>query len=365
MELVTTALLRLDPTGSVLTSHHVALVKLAYTTDNVELALPLLEKSVVFYPISKPSSMLEELRLCDLELPPAEYITVDSDMTKSLSSTDVLQYDLLRGLCFIQRRSWQQAQQALERVVTYPARDNHSCSKIMLEAHNKWILVGLLATGKTPTLPAITALGAQKVFTAAGKPYQALGKAFEEKTGQTLKTEFESTGQPFFNEENNLPLVRLVLQHYQRWQILNLRQVYTKISLEEIRERTQSAETAASLATVAEIETLIQQMIDERQLSGEIVHPTDGPAHLVFHDEPSAELSETEFAHKMLATAQRLKALEPLVRATNERLGSSRDYIRYLVGQQKREKEGRREYDMSFMNQVEDEDLMGGVMADF
>ena len=349
-----------------LTSHHVALVKLAYNTDNVEPALPLLEKSVVFYPVSKPA--LEEPLLCDLELPPAEYITIDSDMTKSLSSTDVLQYDLLRGLCFIQRRSWHQALQALERVVTYPARDNHSCSKIMLEAHNKWILVGLLATGKTPTLPATTALGAQKVFTAAGKPYQALGKAFEEKTGQTLKTEFESTGAPFFNEENNLALARLVLQHYQRWQILNLRQVYTKISLEEIRSRTQSAETAASLATVPEIETLLQQMIDEGMLRGAIVHPVDDDtttAHLIFHDEPSAELSETEFAHKMLATAQRLKALEPLVRATNERLGSSRDYIRYLVGQQKREKEGRREYDMSFMNQVEDEDLMGGGMADF
>lgn len=364
VDLLTTALLRLDPTGSVLTSYHVALVKLAFTTDNVEPALPLLEKNVVFYPGAKG---LQETRpLGSLDLHPASYITVETRLTKQLSSNDVLQYDLLRGLCFIQRRAWAQAFNALERVVTYPAKDSHSCSKIMVEAHNKWILVGLLLNGKTPTLPSYTSPGAQKTFAVLGKPYHSIGKAFEESTAESLKTEYESRGPQFFSEENNLSLVRLVLQHYQRWQILNLRNIYTTVSLEQVRVRTQSAETAAPLATEAEVERLVRDMIDEGMLSGTIERPADGgPAYLVFHEQ-NEELSEAEFAQRMLRTARRIKEVEPLVRATNERLGTSRDYVRYLSGQLKKgSKDAQRDYGSSFANQVEDEDLMTGVTTAF
>jgi COP9 signalosome complex subunit 3 len=348
----------------VLTTHHVALASLAFTTDNVEAALPLLEKNIVFYPGTKG---LQETRpVGSLDVSPASYITVDSGLTARLTSNDVLQYDVLRGLCFIQRRSWSQAFDALERVVTYPARDSHSCSKIMVEAHNKWILVGLLLNGKTPTLPSITAPGAQKAFAALGKPYHSIGKAFEESTAEKLKTEFEGLGAQFFSEENNLNLMRLVMQHYQRWQILNLRKVYTKISLAQIRARTQSADTAAPLAAEADIAQLVQQMIDEGMLSGAIEQPAGGggPAYLTFHA-PDEELSEAEFAQKMLQTAQRLGELEPLVKATNERLGTSRDYVRYLVQQQKKEKDLQRDYGVGFLSQVEDEDLMTGVVAAF
>lgn len=350
-----------------LTSHHVALVKLAYTTDNVEPALPLLEKSIVFYPGVK--GLTETRPPAALDLPPAGYVTIESGLTRLLSSNDVLQYDLLRGLCFIRRRSWSQALEALERVITYPARDTHSCSKIMVEAHNKWVLVGLLHSGKAPTLPPTTAAGAQRCFATLGKPYQAIGKAFEESTAESLKTEFESVGAQFFGEENNLGLMRLVMAHYQRWQILNLRQVYTAISLEQVRGRTQSAETGAPLATEADVEALLRQMIDEGMLSGTIERPADstgsaGSAYLSFAA-PDEQLSEAEFAHKMARTVERLRALGPLVTAANERLGTNRDYVRYLIGQQKKEKEGRREYDVAFLNQIEDEDLMTGVISGF
>ncbi|KAH6845046.1 hypothetical protein B0I37DRAFT_328060 [Chaetomium sp. MPI-CAGE-AT-0009] len=362
VDLLTTALLRIDPTGSVLTSHHVALANLAYTTDNIEPALPLLEKNIVFYPGVK--GLQEPRPLGSLGLSPASYVTVEAGLTKQLSSSDVLQYDLFRGLCFIQRRSWSQAFDALERVITYPARDTHSCSKIMVEAHNKWILVGLLLKGKAPTLPTITAPGAQKAFSALGKPYQTIGSAFGESTARLLKTEYEGLGPQFFSEENNLSLVRLVIQHYQRWQILKLRQVYTKISLEKIRTRTQSAETGAPLATEAEVAQLVQEMIDEGMLGGVIERPVDGPAYLSFHV-PDEELSEAEFGHKMLQTAQRLKELEPVVKATNERLGTSRDYVRFLAGQQKKDKDWQRDYGVGFINQVEDEDLMTDTVVGF
>lgn len=367
VDLLTTALLRLDPTGSTLTSHHVELVKLAYSTDNIEPALPALEKTIVFYPGMK--STYETRPWCDMDLPSAAYVTLESGLTKQLTSQDVLQYDFLRGLCFIQRRAWRHALDALERVVTYPARDSHSCSKIMVEAHNKWILVGLLLNGRAPALPPTTALGAQKAYAALSKPYQAVGRAFEEGTAQALKAEFESAGAQFWSEENNFSLMRLVLQHYQRWQILNLRHVYTKISLEQIRARTQSAETGRPLATEAEVEALVREMIDEGMLSGAVVRPPadGGPAYLAFAA-PDDELSETEFARRMLRTAERLRALEPHVRAANDRLAASRDYVRHLLAaQQKKDKDvgGPPDYENPFVSQVEDEDLMTGVVAGY
>ncbi|KAL1836275.1 hypothetical protein VTJ49DRAFT_5374 [Mycothermus thermophilus] len=374
VDVVTTALLRLDSTGSVLTSHHVALAKLALDTDNITPALPLLDKNIVSYPGIK--STQDSRPLCSPDLPPAAYMTIETGLTKSLTSTDVLQYDLIRGLCYIQLKDWGKALDALERVVTYPARDNHSCSKIMVEAHNKWLLVGLLRTGKTPELPPTTAPGAQKAFATLGKPYHALAKAFEDGSAATLRAEFETIGPSFFSEENNLSLVHLVLQHFQRWQILNLRHVYTAVSLEQIRQRTHSAITAAPLATEEEVEQLLRQMMEDGMLRGVVERPADRPAHLRFLDDDDASstdgggLSEAEFARRMQAAAERLRELAPLVRATSDRLGGSREYIKYLVEQQKRELDGRgRAGTMDdvtpFMSQIEDEDLMTGVVPGY
>ncbi|KAK3327976.1 hypothetical protein B0T19DRAFT_484968 [Cercophora scortea] len=357
--LVATALLKLDHAGTMLTSHHIPLVTQAYETDNIEPILPVIEKTIVFYPGMKGPS--ETRYPCDMQLPPPAYLTLESSLTTRLSVANVLQYDLLCGMCFIQRRAWQQAFDALERVVSYPTREG-GCSKIMENAHNKWVLVGLLLNGKTPTLPAITGQGAQKAYATHGKPYTSIGKAFEQGTAETLKSEFESVGAQRWADDGNLALMRLVLTHYQRWQIMNLRNVYTKISLEQIRTRTQSAEATGPLKTTAELEALVESMISEGMLNGVIERPADGkPAYLTFLS-PTEELSEDEFKVKMFSTAQRIKDLGPIVKATNERLATSKDYLRHLVKEQKKEKHGQTDPYTRFEQTVDDEDLMMDVV---
>ncbi|KAK3685669.1 hypothetical protein B0T22DRAFT_225883 [Podospora appendiculata] len=360
VELVATALLRLDPTGTMLTSHHIPLVTLAYETDNIEPVLPVIEKTIVFYPGMKGPP--ETRYPCDMQLPPPAYITPESFLTTRLNVTNVLQYDLFCGMCFIQRRAWRQAFDALERVVSYPTREG-GCSKIMENAHNKWLLVGLLLNGKTPTLPATTGQAAQKSYATHGKPYAAIGEAFGQATAETLKTEFESVGSQFWADDGNLALVRLVLTHYQRWQIKKLRDVYTKISLEQMRTRTQSAEATGPLKTEAEFEALVESMISEGMLNGVIERPADGkPAYLTFLS-PNEELSEGEFAAKMLSTAQRIRDLGPVVKATNERLATSKDYLRHLVKEQKKDKQGQTDPFTRFEQTVDDEDLMMDVVS--
>ncbi|KAK0666293.1 hypothetical protein QBC41DRAFT_281223 [Cercophora samala] len=366
VELITTALLRLDPTSSVLTSHHTDLVRFAYMTNNIEPVLPILEKSIVFYPGMKGSTNTR--LLSDPDLPPSGFITVENDFTKSLDCKEILEHDLLRGLCFIQRRSWQQAFDALERVVTYPSRDSTNASKIQVEAYSKWVLVGLLLNGKAPVLPAITPHGARKVYDVTGKPYYSLAQAFEKRTAESFKAEYDGLAQNFWDEEKNVSLLKLVIEHYQKWQVLNLRHVYSKISLEQIRTRTQSGETAAPLGSVQEVEALVHGMIDEGILQGEVVHPEDGtPAYLAFSS-ASDDLSEEEFTRRMVATAQRIKALGPVVKATNERLASNKEYLKWLAQQKKQEQQGQSQGGgtgdvINFGDVVEDEDLMTGIVA--
>ncbi|KAK4200688.1 hypothetical protein QBC40DRAFT_264834 [Triangularia verruculosa] len=368
VELIATALLQLDPTGSVLTSHHTDLVRFAYMTNSVEPVLPIIEKNIVFYPGIR--GYTNTRLLSDPDLPPSGFIAVlDHDFSKPLDTEKILEHDLLRGLCFIQRRSWQQAFDALERVITFPSRETNNASKIMVEAYNKWILVGLLLKGKAPVLPSITSVGPRKIYDTTGKPYYALAQAFEKRTAEAFKGEYEGLSQAFWDEEKNFSLLKLVIEHYQKWQILNLRHVYSKISLEQIRTRTRSGETAAPLGSVQEIEALVKGMIDEEILQGEVVHPENGgPAYLAFSS-AADDLTEEEFTRRMVGAGQRIKELGPVVRATNERLASNKDYLKWLAQQKRQEQQqgqsqgGGAGEVPGFGDVVEDEDLMTGIVA--
>ncbi|KAK4190653.1 hypothetical protein QBC35DRAFT_377489 [Podospora australis] len=360
-DLIASALLRIDPTGSVLTNHHVDLVRFAYMSDNVEPVVPLIEKDIIFYPGAKPS--LETRHLCDLELPPASYVTPDTELTAVPNSKDVLEYDLLRGLCFIELRRWRQAFDALERVITFPIKEAGSYSEIQIEAYSKWLLVGLLLNGKAPELPPSVGESVQRACLTLGKPYQLVAQAFETGPALRLKGEIEALPVQFWEQQKNFSLLRLVIEHHQRWQIIKLRNVFTKIPLERVRARTQSAETGEPLATVEEVETLIRGMINDKMLSGVIEHPTDGkPPYLEFTS-PSEEISDAEFAQRMADTAARLVKLGEHVEATNERLANSEAYAKWRNLFQDQHKKGGEA--RGFDDTVLDEDLMTGILSEY
>ncbi|KAK1754795.1 COP9 signalosome complex subunit 3 [Echria macrotheca] len=359
VELLATALLRFDPTGTMLTCHHLALVKMAYTTDNIDLVLPVIEQTVVFYPGMKGTTA-DGQYLCDMQLYPSTFI-FDDGFTTKLSSTMVLRYEYECALCFISKRSWQRAFDALQRIITFPSKDT-TCSKIMAEGYKKWLLVGLLLTGKTPSLPALTYGGPQKAYGVLGKPYAAIAKAFEGDSADVLKAEFESLGPQFWAEEGNLGLMNEVLSHYQRWKIVDLSAIYTKISLEEIRQLTQSAETGGPLETVEEIFQLLVDMVKGGMLKGVPTLPANGqPGYLEFFTE-AEDLSERDFADQIARIATRVAQLQPLMKATNDRLTTSREYLRYLSKEQKNKDKDGRDPVANFETQIEDEDLMTGVM---
>ncbi|KAK1836252.1 COP9 signalosome complex subunit 3 [Podospora conica] len=364
VDLLATALLRIDPTGSVLTTHHLTLVRLAYTTNSIEPALPVLEKTVVFFPGSKPT--LAPRLLCDMAAHPTTYITPETGFGANVTPSTVLKYDALRALCFIQRRSWQQAFDSLQHVITYPTAPG-VCSNIMADCFQKWQLVGLLLNGKAPSLP--FSVATSNIYQTTGKAYIAIAQAFESNTAEALIKEYGRYTQDEWVADGNLGLVKAVLSHYQRWKIADLRHIYTKISLEQIRTLTQSAETGASLGSEQQILNLVQDMIATGMLKGEVVPAANGkPAHLVFHS-LTEELSSATFAASMSETTHRIAALAPLVDALCERLETSREYVRHMTRDSNKFNTKDR-YGAAggggsgghpFEEQVDDEDLMIGL----
>jgi COP9 signalosome complex subunit 3 len=350
-----------------LTSTHCNLARYAYDTGCTQAILPLIEKTIVYYPGMTASSTFDQRLPCDMDAPPPSYIT--KAFTLGLKATNILEYDLVCGMTWLQHRNWAEAFAAFERVVTYPTRDQ-GVSKIMVAGYKRWVLVGLLLNGHMPTEPAYASGAAKKAYSTLGKPYQALCSLFGLPNGAELRAAVEKFAEAW-DEDNNVGLVREVLAAYQKWQIINLQDVYSKISIPEIRAETNSAETGNPLDTDQEVEDLLAGMIETGMLKGVIERPTQDketprPPYLVFHNPQAEELDEAAFKRELAVSVHRIKALGALFRATNERLTTSKDYVKFLVKEQKHlEKDGGERGDPllgGFDSQIEDEDLMTGVV---
>lgn len=340
-----------------LTSHHLSLVNLAYQTYHIQPAFDVIDRHIVYYP--GMCNARDSKLLSDMSLPPNAYISKESGLTLPLKPDNLLQYDLICGLMYCSARRWPEALAAFERAVTYPTKDGGTGS-IMAEAHKKWLLVSLLVNGRSPTIPSATGSAARKSYETLSKPYLALASHFNKpRDAVALKGDAEA-GAQVWSSDGNFNLVREVMAAHQKWQIIGLRDVYSKISIADIRAKTVSAETGESLESDDDAEALINGMIQSGMLKGTIEKPAGKPSYLTFLS-ADEELTEEEFSREILAAADKIKSLEPIFKATSERLGTNKDYIKHLVKEQRREKD-RDTRDVTlggFDIQVEDEDLMG------
>ena len=328
--------------------------------------------------------------LCDPDLSPPAYISREAGLTAVLKPQNVMEYDLLCGMmyCSGRNRDWAKAAQAFERVVTFPARE-HGISKIMVDAYKRWVLVSLLWKGVHLENPSPLGTTASKHFETLGKPYTTLASLFVTENAQHLKSEAEADTQ-LWDEDNTAGLVREVLAAYQKWRILALQNVYSKISIGEVRCETRSAETGEHLARDEDAEALVQNMIDSGMLNGVVERKDDGTVFLTFvpvNASATAALSEHDFALELACTAQRLRSLRPLLHATDERLATHKEYLRHVIKESKRDKSadfpspsagsgsaaardaavaslgGLPGFGDGFNIEVDDEDLMGGIIS--
>jgi COP9 signalosome complex subunit 3 len=304
-----------------------------------------------------------------MRLPPSSYITAELGLTSGVSSSDILEYDFVLGLCYLRLGRYQDALAAYDRVVTYPSKD-HGCSNIMVDGHNKWVLTSLLAKGRVEPHQQL-AQAVSNTYTKIGRPYLNVAMAFKKPSNAVgLKAEVEKVGWQFWNEEGNGGLMEEVLAFYQLHHILRLGDVYSQLHLEEIRTLTQSAVTGNHLETAGEVEALVRQMLTTGMLKGTISKPDgstpgDGQGYLTFLAEEQ-DMDEEQYLQEALSIQSRIRSLEPIVRATSERLSTSRDFVKYLARKEANEKGqgpgAAKDADINFSydSQIEDEDLMVG-----
>lgn len=353
-----------------LTSHHLSLVRLAYEANVIEPAFQVTDKPIVYFPGmtkdpgigNRNTNPVLRKYLCDMSLPPTAYIMTETGLTNALTVDQVLQYDLTVGLMYASKRQWAKARAAFERVITHPTRDG-GVSKFMTEAYSKWVLVSLLVNGRTPTVPATAGAYARKTYEVIAKPYLAVASHFDSMSAVNLKQEVESNAQIWSNDRNT-GLIQEVLAAHQKWQIIDLRSVHSKVSLSDIRQQTCSAETGAILPSEDDVEALIQGMIQSGLLKGIIEKPAGKPAYLKFLSE-SNDLSEAEYQAEIATVFAKMKKLEAIYKTTNSRLATSPYFVKHHIRELKREKEsgGQNPAAANFEAAVDDEDLMTGLTA--
>lgn len=341
------------------TSNHLALVSLAYEHNCTEQVLDVINRDLTSYPvILKPS---DARPLCDPSLPPTAYISTHTRLTREVKAADVMEYNLVCALIWISRRDWTKSLRALERVITHPTKDK-GVSKIMTESYKKWLLVGLLDAGCEPTLPSHTSQSVKSACATLASPYMTIAQLFSGSDAAELKAEAEANS-AVWEDDMNGSLIAEVLCAYQKWQIINMRQIYSQISLSQILTTTSSAETGKPLTGHAAVVSLIRSMIDSGMLSGELdVTQGSEDGYLKFNLDQDV-LTENDFARGIAHSHHVITALGKEYRVANEHLGTDKEYLKHLVREQKwtdKETDGSAG---NFETQVEDEDLMTGVVA--
>jgi COP9 signalosome complex subunit 3 len=318
-----------------------------------------IDKTILYIPGA--SNRPRQKYICNIGLPPAAYITVQPGfVAKHLKHLEVLEYFLLSGQVYIGLKKWKRASECLEVAVTYPTKDSGP-SKVMTEAYKKWILVRLLIDGKMPVLPKVTSLGAAKAFKVLGKPYETVAQIFEQGTASRLKSELE-TGRDIWTTDCNMGLVMCVMAAYQQFQIKNLANVHTKLTMVDIHNLTQSAETGAKLPNAAAVETLVQSMIADGTLQATLSHPPNQSPVLTFS--PNGPLlTEKQTQAALAASTTRIKALSEEIKTTDRMLMYEKEYVNYAKKVKKNAAAGLDHgvgvNDMDWPG--EDEDLMGSL----
>jgi COP9 signalosome complex subunit 3 len=355
------AALRLDPAGSVLTPIHLFLAKRAAEEQAYAAVAPLIEKFIFYFPTSKEKDRPQPKYLCELDLNPAQYLTIASGLNVKMNTKECLEYLFLCGVIFIGLRRWEDAQEWLECAITWPSKDG-GISKIQVEAYKKWLLVSVLLKGKTVPHPHGTPSAAKKVFTAMAKPYEAVAQIFETGTAARLKAEVDH-GAGLWDQDRNGGLMHYILVAYQKFQIINLGQVYSKISIPEILDLTTSAITGTKLSGPPELEALIQTMIQDG-LNATMSHSAGQPAVLTFDDRGESK-TEAEMKVEIAQKTENIKALTEHIRQTDRQLTHEKDYITYAK-KQTASQDRPKSQDQGIggemdWNPMEEEELMTGV----
>lgn len=313
--ILSTALLRLDPSAATFTTLHLRFVKQCLSAGTPSQALPILDQNIFAYPQTVPKNVPTEPFTTDFDLSNA-FITSDSGFTEKIKPEHVLEYYLLGAHVYIGARNFQRARLFLEHVILHPTQ-HHTASSLQVEAYKKWLLVGLLSEGKSFPYPRTVDTGVWKSLRAVGKAYEALVENFEKRDTSKYRAELE-VGAQIWVDDGNMGLVTEAGQSLVRYCVADLQKTYAALPV---------AKVAFYLGHSAEDTlTMLTQMIRQSSLNASLAPgATAGEAILRFDLASSANTTTQQL--DLEAQTKRIEKLIAAVRDADRRLQLTKEHV--------------------------------------
>ncbi|KAF7513503.1 hypothetical protein GJ744_008797 [Endocarpon pusillum] len=358
VSLLRSAILRLDPTSSTLTSTHHKFVRLCLTCKAFQQALPVLERTIYHLPVSmdKGAAARATRYLCSETESSAIYLNPDHGLTMKLSSRDCLEYHLYGGMIYMGLKQWERAMSFLEVVLLAPC--TNVTSAIMVEAYKKWVLVGLLLSGRAPSLPKGMNKNMMRNIHALAKPYDCLVEAFTSGRLFRLKGDIEE-GQSFWLNDCNFGLVLQVYDAFRKFSVLRLANIYAALPLTEVARR-----TSPDPSDLVEAASYITRLIVSGELNATLTVPQDTttPATLRFLSSSSVPRTEADVHYDLTTHKAELETILKHLQGSDHRLEISKEYIDKLrVMKKQKEQETKAGVSGGQVTSEFDEDVMADL----
>ncbi|TFK47638.1 hypothetical protein OE88DRAFT_782487 [Heliocybe sulcata] len=241
----------------------------------------------------------------------SEAITeIDTTLFPDLHYTDNLVYHYTGGIAYAALQQWEQAEEFFEIVVGAPAQVP---SAVQLEAGKKLILVQLIKDGKAAPLPRYTNAALQRLL--KGTPYYSLIRFYPLQQAQ-LQVAVEKEKETF-EKDQNMGLVKLMLEHAPRWAINKLTRTYLTLSIPEIGK-------AVSMEGQDEaVQRIILSMIEK----GEIDASLSMDGIVTFNDTPSSAPTRMLTRTEVDSALKEAQHQASILRALEREIGKSREFL--------------------------------------
>nr|OQO31765.1 hypothetical protein B0A51_00667 [Rachicladosporium sp. CCFEE 5018] len=231
VSVLSSAILRLDPSAATFTSLHLRFVRLCLGNNTPSQALPILDREIYAFPHANAKNVLAELPSEELGLSNA-YINEKSLLSEKLRPDLVMEYYLLGAQVYIGTRALSRARLFLELVILHPAQ-NHATSALQVEAFQKWLLIGLLTDGKPFPYPRTMDQSMIKALRSMSKAYEALTESFERRDSAKYYAEMDA-GQQIWAENGNYRLVAEAGQTLMQYRVSDLQKTYAALPVSRV-----------------------------------------------------------------------------------------------------------------------------------
>jgi len=273
---------RYPPSPTFLTTLHPLFLSLCVSTRHFATALPFIYDETAKQPI-----------VCEI-----------STALSDLHYNDNLIYHYACGFVMTAMKRWKEAEDFFEAVVSAPAQ---APAALQLEAYKKLGMVQLILYGKIQDVPKYANSSLVRAFKATAYAY--LGRLYPSRIREIQ--EMLQKHEQIFVEDQNVGLVKQVIEYAPRWNIKKLTDTYLTLSVKEIGRE-------IGIEDEGVVRGLVVQMIADDQIAATIA--ADGT--VTFRD--ATNVASKDDIDKALRAAQQQATL---LSEMNRQWTRSKDYL--------------------------------------